>query len=114
MEVGLTSNRTHQTYKPINFTLKEGVEDCPMYGNVYKEYRFEARFGARHLVSEQALQGDRVVLDHIREETAHKINEEIFGDYARQLRNLYIELLREGDFEKADTVNKIIIDMMEV
>lgn len=113
MNVRPTLNRGMRI-PPINFKVQEKIIDTPMTLYEYQEYSFEAKFGCRHMISQKALKDEASVLEYIRRETAYKINQEIFGEYAKQLRELYIELMRDGEFDKADRVNKIAIDMMEV
>lgn len=91
------------------FSINEGIQGTSMVGASYEEYRFDAVFGARHLLNDVACHKDKVLLlDLIKENVLRKVCNELYGDIREDLYELRIKLYEKNLITLANDVSKII------
>ncbi len=91
------------------FSINEAIQGTSTIGHCYDEYRFDARFGVRHVLKDSLELKDKdLILKHIREDVVRRVCSELYGDIRERLYELRIKLYEKNLIDLANDVSKII------
>lgn len=91
------------------FNIHEYIYPVTMMGEMYEEYRFDARFGCRHMLRDDLDPTEKaIVLNHIKQDVIRKVNNELYGDIRESLYELRIKLYERDLMALANDVSKLI------
>ena len=108
------SREVYALTKPFSFEETYGPV-ATHYGYTAYEYNFEARFGMKHIISDEIANNTKDnVLALVQAEVARELANHIYGPYIARLYSLRTKLLAKGEHMLAAEVSAIIADITEL
>lgn len=108
------SREVYALTKPFSFQETYGPI-AAHYGSDAHEYNFEARFGMKHIISDEVANNAKEnTLAMVQREVARELTEHIYGPYIARLYLLRTKLLAKGEHMLAADVSAIIADITEL
>lgn len=108
------SREVYALTKPFSFEETYGPV-ASHYDSEGYEYNFEARFGMRHIISDEVANNKKEnTLAMVQREVARELTQHIYGPYIDRLYTLRTKLLAKGEHMLAADVSAIIADITEL